>query len=187
MPHFVIEYARDIEQQINISELLEITHRVGVDSGLMKSEDIKVRARPYDHYKMFGAKDTFVHTTIFLLEGLMSYGFTGLGSEPTREDISSWGPYVIKLREFDSVYVQKLIQYREYLSTDGMAEKAADIEVVMQDFYDALKQYPEINDKKVKALHNELARTVKGSMRKLVEPDFPTFVPNAQSAIRMVI
>ena len=69
MPHFVIEYARDIEQQINISELLEITHRVGVDSGLMKSEDIKVRARPYDHYKMFGAKDTFVHTTIFLLEG----------------------------------------------------------------------------------------------------------------------
>jgi len=107
----------------------------------------------------------------------------GCGGE--RKD--EMGPYVIKLREFDSVYVQKLIQYREYLSTDGMAEKAADIEVVMQDFYDALKQYPEINDKKVKALHNELARTVKGSMRKLVEPDFPTFVPNAQSAIRMVI
>jgi len=107
----------------------------------------------------------------------------GCGGE--RKD--EMGPYVIKLREFDSVYVQKLIQYREYLSTDGMAEKAADIEVVMQDFYDALKQYPEINDKKLKALHNELARTVKGSMRKLVEPDFPTFVPNAQSAIRMVI
>ena len=107
----------------------------------------------------------------------------GCGGEKKDE----MGPYVIKLREFDSVYVQKLIQYREYLSTDGMAEKAADIEVVMQDFYDALKQYPEINDKKVKALHNELARTVKGSMRKLVEPDFPTFVPNAQSAIRMVI
>ena len=107
----------------------------------------------------------------------------GCGGEKKDE----MGPYVIKLREFDSVYVQKLIQYREYLSTDGMAEKAADIEVVMQDFYDALKQYPEINNKKVKALHNELARTVKGSMRKLVEPDFPTFVPNAQSAIRMVI
>tara|TARA_B100001250_G_scaffold300075_2_gene261732 strand:- start:12117 stop:12578 length:462 start_codon:yes stop_codon:yes gene_type:complete len=107
----------------------------------------------------------------------------GCGGEKKDE----MGPYVIKLREFDSVYVQKLIQYREYLSTDGMAQKAADIEVVMQDFYDALKQYPEINDKKVKALHNELARTVKGSMRKLVEPDFPTFVPNAQSAIRMVV
>ena len=107
----------------------------------------------------------------------------GCGGEKKDE----MGPYVIKLREFDSVYVQKLIQYREYLSTDGMAEKAADIEVVMQNFYDALKQYPEINNKKVKALHNELARTVKGSMRKLVEPDFPTFVPNAQSAIRMVI
>jgi hypothetical protein len=107
----------------------------------------------------------------------------GCGGEKKDE----MGPYVIKLKEFDSVYVQKLIQYREYLSTDGMAEKAADIEVVMQGFYDALKQYPEINNKKVKALHNELARTVKGSMRKLVEPDFPTFVPNAQSAIRMVV
>ena len=69
MPHFVIEYAREVEQQIDLSELLEITHRVGASSGLMKPEDIKVRAHPYDHYRMVGTKDTFVHTTIFLLEG----------------------------------------------------------------------------------------------------------------------
>ena len=35
----------------------------------MKPEDIKVRARPYDHYRMVDTKDTFVHTAIFLLEG----------------------------------------------------------------------------------------------------------------------
>ena len=69
MPHFVIEYAREVEQHINISELLEVTYRVGAGSGLMKSEDIKVRARPYDHYRMVGFNDTFVHNTIFLLEG----------------------------------------------------------------------------------------------------------------------
>ncbi|MEE2998355.1 MAG: 5-carboxymethyl-2-hydroxymuconate Delta-isomerase [Pseudomonadota bacterium] len=69
MPHFVIEYAREVESQINLPELLEVTHQVGTNSGLMKPEDIKVRARPYDHYRMVGANDTFVHTTIFLLEG----------------------------------------------------------------------------------------------------------------------
>ena len=69
MPHFVIEYAREVERRINISELLEVTHRVGAKSGLMKPEDIKVRARPYDHYRMAGVDDTFVHTTIFLLVG----------------------------------------------------------------------------------------------------------------------
>jgi len=69
MPHFVIEYARKVEQQINLPELLEVTHQVGASSGLMKPEDIKIRARPYDHYRMAGANDTFVHTTIFLLKG----------------------------------------------------------------------------------------------------------------------
>jgi len=108
--------------------------------------------------------------------------FVGCGGEKKDE----MGPYVTKLKEYDSVYVQKLIQYQEYLSTEGMWEKASDVEVVIQEFHTALKQYPEIKNKKVKALHNELARTLKGAMRKLVEPDFPTFVPNAQSAIRMI-
>jgi 5-carboxymethyl-2-hydroxymuconate isomerase len=69
MPHFVIEYAREVEQHSDVLELLEVTYRVGAKSGLMKPQDIKVRARPYDHYRMAGTNDTFVHTTVFLLEG----------------------------------------------------------------------------------------------------------------------
>jgi 5-carboxymethyl-2-hydroxymuconate isomerase len=69
MPHFVIEYAREIEQLIDLSKLLKITYQIGASSGLMMPEDIKVRAHPYDNYRMEGTKDTFVHTTIFLLEG----------------------------------------------------------------------------------------------------------------------
>jgi|TARA_B110000467_G_C18245125_1_gene436985 5-carboxymethyl-2-hydroxymuconate isomerase len=69
MPHFVIEYAREIEQQIDLSELLETTYQVGASSELMMPEDIKVRAHPYEYYRMAGTNDTFVHTTIFLLEG----------------------------------------------------------------------------------------------------------------------
>ncbi|MGY8824884.1 MAG: hypothetical protein ACKVJG_13280 [Candidatus Latescibacterota bacterium] len=96
------------------------------------------------------------------------------------------GPYTAKLIELDGLYVTKLKEYRGYLSTPGMGDKAADVKKVMQEFHDELAAYPEINNKKVKALHNELQRTLKGSMRKLVEPDFPTFVPNAQRAINIV-
>jgi 5-carboxymethyl-2-hydroxymuconate isomerase len=69
MPHFVIEYAREVGQQIDLSKLLEVTHQVGASSGLMMPEDIKIRALPFDHFRMACTKDTFVHTTIFLLEG----------------------------------------------------------------------------------------------------------------------
>lgn len=97
------------------------------------------------------------------------------------------GPYAVKLVELDGRYVKKLREYQGYLKTEGMANKAADVEQVMQSFHDDLAAYPEIDNKKVNALHNELQRTLKSAMRKLVEPDFPTFVPNAQRAISIVL
>lgn len=69
MPHFVIEYSHDIEDQIKISDLMDATYKVGAASGVMKTEDIKVRALAYEHYQLAGPKDNFVHTTIYLLEG----------------------------------------------------------------------------------------------------------------------
>ncbi len=38
-------------------------------------------------------------------------------------------------------------------------------------------------DKKIKAAHNSLIRTLEGSLIKLVQPDFPTFVPSAKKQI----
>ncbi len=96
------------------------------------------------------------------------------------------GPYVAKLIELDGRYVKKIREYHVYLKTPGMTDKAGDIMQVMQSFHDELAAYPEIENKKVNALHNEMQRTLKGVMRKLVEPDFPTFVPNAQRAINIV-
>ena len=69
MPHFVIEYSRDVEEQVDLSDLLDATYEVGAASGVMKPEDIKVRARAYEHFRMAGPGDNFVHTTIYLLEG----------------------------------------------------------------------------------------------------------------------
>ncbi len=94
-------------------------------------------------------------------------------------------PYVAKQVEL-SHYVKTLQQYKVYLRTEGMTNKANDTEQIIVGLIDELKAYPEIDNKHVRALHNKLKRTLEGSLRKMVEPDFPTFVPNAQRVIDIV-
>ena len=51
MPHFVVEYARPVEREVGIPDLLEALWRAGADSGVMKAEDIKLRAVACDHWR----------------------------------------------------------------------------------------------------------------------------------------
>ncbi|NOX73958.1 MAG: 5-carboxymethyl-2-hydroxymuconate Delta-isomerase [Alphaproteobacteria bacterium] len=69
MPHFIIDYSRDLEPDYDISKVMQIAFDSGVASGVMQAVDIKVRARPYDHYRILNAGDSFVHVTVFLLAG----------------------------------------------------------------------------------------------------------------------
>ncbi len=69
MPHFVIEYSRDVETRYDMAEVMEIAFDSGVETGVMQAKDIKVRARPYDHYRMPDKDDSFLHVTVFLLAG----------------------------------------------------------------------------------------------------------------------
>lgn len=69
MPHFVIEYSRDIEAKFDITKIMQIAFDSGVASGVMQASDIKVRARPYDHYQLVNEGDSFLHVTVFLLDG----------------------------------------------------------------------------------------------------------------------
>ncbi len=69
MPHFVIEYSREIEAQSDIDQLMDAVLGVATDSGIMNPVDVKIRARPYDHFLMPEKGQTFLHVTIFLLEG----------------------------------------------------------------------------------------------------------------------
>ena len=74
------------------------------------------------------------------------------------------------------------MRYQRYLTTEGMTSQAHDVEQVMQTLLDELEKV-ELEDKRLRALHNAMKRALKAAMRKLVEPDFPTFVPNAQKSI----
>lgn len=69
MPHFVIEYSRDVEASFDINKVMQITYDSGVSSGVMQASDIKVRARPYDYYRLVNDGDSFLHVTVFLLGG----------------------------------------------------------------------------------------------------------------------
>lgn len=69
MPHFVIEYSRDVETRYDIKKAMQIAFDSGVESAVMQGVDIKVRAQPYDHYRLLNEGDSFVHVTVYLLEG----------------------------------------------------------------------------------------------------------------------
>ena len=93
-------------------------------------------------------------------------------------------PYIQTLQGLES-HSQKLMKYQGYLTTEGMTSQAHDVEEVMQTLLDELEKV-ELEDKRLRALHNAMKRALKAAMRKLVEPDFPTFVPNAQKSIGRV-
>lgn len=93
-------------------------------------------------------------------------------------------PYIQTLQGLDH-HSQQLMRYQVYLTTEGMTSQANDVEKVMQTLLDELEKI-ELEDKYLRALNNKMKRALKAAMRKLVEPDFPTFVPNAQKSISVV-
>jgi 5-carboxymethyl-2-hydroxymuconate isomerase len=48
---------------------MEAAHAAGAASGIMKPDDIKVRAIAYDDLRFAGNIQSFVHVTVSLLEG----------------------------------------------------------------------------------------------------------------------
>ena len=69
MPHFVVEYARSLEESIDLPRVMTTILEVAGDSGIMDPADLKVRAAPYDHYLLAGRPDPFIHITVSMLEG----------------------------------------------------------------------------------------------------------------------
>jgi uncharacterized protein YyaL (SSP411 family) len=90
-------------------------------------------------------------------------------------------PYVSKLQGMKH-YTDTLARYQTYLRTEGMTNKASDVKQVMENFKKELEAI-ELDEKRLVALNNTVIRGLDNAIRKLVEPDFPTFVPNAQKAI----
>jgi 5-carboxymethyl-2-hydroxymuconate isomerase len=69
MPHLVIEYSREIEQQVPPATLMATAHAAALQSGQFGEADIKVRLLPYDHALVGGKPLSFLHIGLYLMSG----------------------------------------------------------------------------------------------------------------------
>lgn len=69
MPHCVIEYSQNLEQEVPPMDWMEAVQTACIKSALFQSNDIKIRAFPCKHFITGGVQDAFVHVTIRMLQG----------------------------------------------------------------------------------------------------------------------
>ncbi|MFC4348218.1 5-carboxymethyl-2-hydroxymuconate Delta-isomerase [Kordiimonas lipolytica] len=69
MPHLIVEYSRDLEDEAGPDSLLAAAHDISMASGLFDESDIKVRLFPVDHALVAGKPAPTLHITCYLLSG----------------------------------------------------------------------------------------------------------------------
>ena len=69
MPHFVLEYSKEVEQSADMAVVMKTVQDVAADCDFMNLDDVKIRAKAYEHYLMPQAGQSFLHVTVYLLTG----------------------------------------------------------------------------------------------------------------------
>jgi 5-carboxymethyl-2-hydroxymuconate isomerase len=68
MPHIVIEYSENLDNEVKGSKLTKLLHKTVVDSGLFSPEAVKARSIFYSDYVLTEA-ESFIHVTVSILNG----------------------------------------------------------------------------------------------------------------------
>ncbi|MGO3739987.1 MAG: 5-carboxymethyl-2-hydroxymuconate Delta-isomerase [Marinomonas foliarum] len=69
MPHCIVEYSQNLEQEVPPADLLEAVKEACITSTLFSVEDIKLRSFPYKSFLTAGREDAFVHVILRVLSG----------------------------------------------------------------------------------------------------------------------
>ncbi len=69
MPHCIIEYSKELEEEIAPQLLINSAHQGALESGLFEESHIKSRAIPYEYYKTGISDLRFIHITARILSG----------------------------------------------------------------------------------------------------------------------
>ena len=72
MPHIIVEYSLDCIEQAVIPRLMSDLHEAAVATGVMRSEDVKIRLVACRDYLVGGKATSFCHLTVRLLAGRQS-------------------------------------------------------------------------------------------------------------------
>jgi hypothetical protein len=94
------------------------------------------------------------------------------------------GPYVQTLKGADA-FNQRLVEYRGYLKANE-TDKAAGVAQTIEEYLAFMETFGETDDKSIMAGHNALKRDLSTSLKKIVEPNFPTFVISALKQIDII-
>jgi 5-carboxymethyl-2-hydroxymuconate isomerase len=69
MPHFIIDCSENIIQQKSPDEIMQAVYEVAEATGIFAANDIKVRLRPYQYFKLGEGKKDFIHIFGNIMEG----------------------------------------------------------------------------------------------------------------------
>lgn len=69
MPHFIIDCSQDIIRQITADEIMNVVYETANSTGLFAPNDIKVRLRSFEQYKLGQGKVNFIHIFGYIMEG----------------------------------------------------------------------------------------------------------------------
>ncbi len=69
MPHFLIDCSENIIQQKSPDEIMQAVYEVAEATGLFAANDVKVRLRPYQYFKLGEGKKDFIHVFGNIMEG----------------------------------------------------------------------------------------------------------------------
>src|SRR5262249_52489761 len=69
MPHFIIDCSENIIHQKSPAEIMQAVYEVAEGTGLFATDDIKIRLRPYQYFKLGEGKQDFIHIFGTIMEG----------------------------------------------------------------------------------------------------------------------
>jgi len=104
MPHFIIDCSENIIQQKSPDEIMQAVYEVAEATGLFAANDIKVRLRPYQYFKLGEGKKDFIHIFGNIMEGRSTQQKANL-SRKIMERLNEMFPAIsilsMNIREFE--------------------------------------------------------------------------------------
>ena len=122
MPHFIIDCSENIIEQKSPEEIMQAVYDVAEATGLFAVNDIKVRLRPFQYFKLGKGKRDFIHIFGNIMEGRSTEQKENL-SRKIIERLNEIFPDVsilsINIREFDkATYSNKSLIHPLNITSD---------------------------------------------------------------------
>jgi 5-carboxymethyl-2-hydroxymuconate isomerase len=113
LPHIVCHYSRE-QDMPPIRDILVALHRAAASTGVVKAEDLKIRAQGFDEYLVAGETRSFFHVALYLLAGRTSAQKEALSVELRRalaELLPNTHSLSIDIRDMDpDAYKKRLLE-----------------------------------------------------------------------------